>query len=89
MDVLVIGGSKFSGKYAVEILAEKGHNVTVLNRGKSDKETGVAPYIKPEKFYYPKGVQTLIVDRTDNAKFSEALAGNNFEAIEGFFSKSQ
>ena len=81
MDVLVIGGSKFSGKYTLEILAERGHDVTVLNRGESDKATGVAPYIKPMKFSYPDKVKILQVDRTDNEKFSELLAGNSYEAI--------
>jgi len=81
LDVLVIGGSRFSGKYTVEMLAEKGHDVTVLNRGKSDKESGVAPYFKPEKFSYPKKVKTIQVDRTEREKFSELLSNNNFEAI--------
>ncbi|MHA1504108.1 MAG: NAD-dependent epimerase/dehydratase family protein [Candidatus Heimdallarchaeota archaeon] len=81
MDILVIGGSKFSGKYTVEILAERGHDVTVLNRGESAKETGVADYIKPMKFSYPEKVKTIQVDRTDNEKFSELLAGNSYEAI--------
>ena len=46
MEVLVIGGSRFSGKNLVELLVKKEHNVTVLNRGKS--EQAIASFYKTE-----------------------------------------
>ncbi len=64
MEVLVIGGSRFSGKIVVELLAEKGHDVTVLNRGKAEGDVGV-PFLKNEKYSYPAKVKVIHVDRTN------------------------
>lgn len=80
MEVLVIGGSKFSGKETVKLLAEKEHNVTVLNRGKSEKKID-APFFKSEEHTYPRNVKVIHADRTNYTEFSEKINNNNFEAI--------
>ena len=80
MNVLVIGGSKFSGKETVNLLVKQGHDVTVLNRGKADK-TIDAPFYISCKHKYPDKVKTLQVDRTDYKKLEETISGKGFEAI--------
>ncbi|MGC9778963.1 MAG: NAD-dependent epimerase/dehydratase family protein [Candidatus Heimdallarchaeota archaeon] len=79
MKVLVIGGSRFSGKEVVKLLAKKDYDVTVLNRGKSEQVA--TPFYKPIKHEYPKDVKVIHADRTNNEEFNKVLEGNNFEAI--------
>ena len=38
MKVLVIGGTRFVGLRLVQLLAEQGHEITLLNRGKTQAE---------------------------------------------------
>ncbi|NHJ41001.1 MAG: NAD-dependent epimerase/dehydratase family protein [Asgard group archaeon] len=79
LDVLVIGGSRFSGRKIIEILVEREHSVTVLNRGKSEK---ILPSFYEQKEYnYPKNVRIIQADRTNEKEFSAALKGNNYSAI--------
>ncbi len=52
MKVLVVGGSQFNGFALVQELVRRGHDVTVVNRGRTD-----APF--------PDGVRRLTADRTD------------------------
>ena len=80
MDVLVIGGSKFSGKETVKLLVEQEHNVTVLNRGQSEK-TIDAPFYISKKHNYPNNVKSIQVDRTNYQKLEETLDNKQFEAI--------
>ena len=68
MNTLVLGGSQFVGLHLVRELAARGHEVTVLNRGKT--ETGL-----------PAGVQRLTADRTDNDSMRGALAGKDWDAV--------
>ncbi len=80
MKILVIGGSRFSGKIVVEMLAEKGHDVTVLNRGKAEGDVGV-PFLKNERYSYPSKVKVIHTDRTNYEELQTKLEGNDFQAI--------
>lgn len=66
MNILVMGGSYFIGKRIVEVLLEKGHRVTVLNRG-------------TRKNVY--GAESLICDRNDSEKMSSVLKNCSFDAV--------
>ncbi|HZB01480.1 MAG TPA: epimerase [Actinomycetota bacterium] len=65
MDLLVIGGTRFSGRAAVEEAARRGHRVTVFHRGEWE----------PEGF--PE-VEHLHGDRTASL---EPLAGRSWDAV--------
>ena len=60
MRALVLGGSVFVGKRLVQALVAGGHDVSVLNRGKTPTEL-------------PKGVGHLVADRTDMASMKAAV----------------
>ena len=63
MNVLVLGGTGFIGPHMVEYLLERGHTVTLFNRGRSNTEL------------FP-GVETLIGDRNDDL---ESLRGRHWD----------
>jgi nucleoside-diphosphate-sugar epimerase len=71
-DLLFIGGSGVISAASVRLATERGHRVTVLNRGKSS--------VRP----LPEEVETLQADATDKAAVDEALAGREFDAIAQF-----
>ncbi|GAA3115788.1 NAD-dependent epimerase/dehydratase family protein [Streptomyces goshikiensis] len=64
--ILVIGGSRYFGKHLVNLLAEAGHAVSVLNRGSA------VP---------PRGVGHLVADRDDEERLRAALGGRTFDAV--------
>ncbi len=68
MKVLVIGGSQFNGYSLVQELARRGHDTTVLNRGRT--ETSL-----------PEGVQRLVGDRTDAERMRELFARSEYDAV--------
>ncbi len=68
MKALVLGGSVFVGKHMVNTLLEAGHDVTVLNRGKTPAEL-------------PDGVKHLVADRTDADSMRAALMGKTWDAV--------
>jgi nucleoside-diphosphate-sugar epimerase len=68
MKVLVVGGSQFNGFALVQELVRRGHDVTVVNRGRTD-----APF--------PVGVRRLTADRTDRELMTEVLAGEEFDCV--------
>ena len=68
MKVLVLGGTQFNGLALVLELAKNGHDVTILNRGKT---AGAVP----------KGVRRLIADRTDLDSMRAALGREEWECI--------
>lgn len=68
MKALVLGGSQFVGLHTVHELVARGHDVTVLNRGKTTTEL-------------PPGVERLVADRTDGASMRAALAGKDWDAV--------
>jgi len=79
MKVLVLGGSRFSGRILVELLAKREYDVTVVNRGRS--ENGGPPFIRTEKYHYPKGVTVIHADRKNTKEFGRILKKGSFEAI--------
>jgi 2'-hydroxyisoflavone reductase len=36
MDLLILGGTRFLGRHLVEVALERGHRVTLFNRGESN-----------------------------------------------------
>ena len=68
MKVLVIGGSRFVGLRLVKILAEHGHEITLLNRGKTQADL-------------PSGVKRLYADRRNPAEVSQVLKSQDFEMV--------
>lgn len=68
MRVLVLGGSVFVGRRLVRALADAGHEVSVLNRGRTATSL-------------PAGVTQLVADRTDANSTRAALAGKQWDAL--------
>src|SRR5688572_28452046 len=65
MRILVLGGTVFLGRHTVELALERGHDVTLFNRGQS------IPGIFP-------GIDEL---RGDREKDLGALAGRSWDAV--------
>ncbi len=68
MKVLVMGGTQFNGFALVRELVRTGHDVTIVNRGKTE-----APL--------PRTVKRLICDRTDPDAMRATLGGLDFDCI--------
>ena len=68
MRVLVMGGTQFNALALVRELARTGHDVTIVNRGKS-----VA--------VIPNAVRRLIADRTDHDQMRDVVGGEDFDAV--------
>ena len=68
MKVLVLGGTQFNGLALVHELVRTGHDVTILNRGKSPGSV-------------PPGVRRLGADRTDLASLRAALGGEDYDVV--------
>ncbi|MDP6828459.1 MAG: NAD-dependent epimerase/dehydratase family protein [Pseudomonadales bacterium] len=68
MKSLVLGGSVFVGKRMVKALVEAGHEVSVLNRGKTPVQL-------------PEGVELIVADRTDKESMHAALANSSWDAV--------
>src|SRR5262245_64894797 len=64
MKLLILGGTRFTGRYLVESALTRGHEVTLFNRGRTE------PGLFPE-------VEKL---RGDRATDLSALAGRTWEA---------
>lgn len=69
MRVLVMGGTQFNGLALVRELRRTGHDVTVLNRGKTEADL-------------PLGVERVYADRTDAAQVREALGSREFDCVQ-------
>jgi len=69
MRVLVIGGSQFNGFALVSELVRCGHEVTVLNRGKTQASL-------------PSVVHRLTADRTDKQQMQAALGDAEFDCVQ-------
>lgn len=68
MKSLVLGGSVFVGKHMVQALVNAGHDVSVLNRGRTPSSL-------------PPGVKHIVADRTDAKSMRDALAGTRWDAV--------
>ncbi|MGH7353230.1 MAG: NAD-dependent epimerase/dehydratase family protein, partial [Candidatus Rokuibacteriota bacterium] len=68
MRVLVMGGTEFISLHLVKALLRNGHEVTVLNRGRSSARL-------------PPGVRTIVCDRKDHAALRKALAGERADGL--------
>lgn len=68
MKVLVMGGTQFNGFALVCELARTGHDVTIVNRGKTE-----APL--------PRSVSRITCDRTDHDAMRAALGGLSFDCV--------
>ncbi|MDJ0847033.1 MAG: NAD-dependent epimerase/dehydratase family protein [Myxococcota bacterium] len=68
MKVLVMGGTMFNGLALVRELRKHGHDVTILNRGKTPAEL-------------PHGVSRLVADRTDEPALRKTLGGLEFDCV--------
>jgi 2'-hydroxyisoflavone reductase len=67
LNFLVLGGTVYLGRAVVDAALAGGHQVTVLNRGRSGSP--------------PPGVTTLRADRTVPAELDAALAGTRFDVV--------
>src|SRR4051812_23993513 len=72
LDLLFLGGSGIISAASVRLAVERGHHVTVLNRGR----TGIRPL--------PDGVETLTADLRDPQSVSSALGKREFDAVAQF-----
>jgi len=68
MRVLVMGGTMFNGLGLVRELRKHGHELWIVNRGKTEADL-------------PGGVQRLYCDRTDHAAMRQTLGGRDFDCI--------
>jgi len=68
MKVLVFGGTQFVGRHTVEVLLERGYEVSVLNRGVT-------------KDLLPKEVERIRADRSRAEEVIAALSGRSFDAV--------
>jgi nucleoside-diphosphate-sugar epimerase len=68
MNILIIGGTRNMGPILVHALLKAGHQVTILNRGKTRDDL-------------PEAVERLRADRTDATQLTNALQGRTFDAV--------
>ena len=68
MKALVLGGSVFVGKHTVEALLAGGHDVAVLNRGRTPTDL-------------PDEVERSVADRTDLDQLRAVLDGRDWDAV--------
>lgn len=68
MRVLVMGGTQFNGLALVHELAQTGHDVVILNRGKSQANL-------------PQGVERVFADRTNPDQMRDALGSIDVDAV--------
>ena len=67
MKILLIGGTRFLGRYIVADLAARGHEVVVMNRGTRPPHEAAARSIK--------------CDKTDHDAFGQALTSEHWDAV--------
>jgi 2'-hydroxyisoflavone reductase len=64
--ILILGGTGFTGPFQVQYAVDRGHKVTVFNRGKTKRGE------------IPEGVEQLVGDRNDNL---EALKNREWDVV--------
>jgi nucleoside-diphosphate-sugar epimerase len=67
--VLVVGGTQFNGLALVRELVRCGHDVTILNRGRTEAKL-------------PVGVKRLVADRTKGDEVRKALANQEWDCVQ-------
>lgn len=65
---LILGGSTFVGRRLVDQLSREGHEVAVLNRGRTASSL-------------PDGVERIVGDRTSTESMRSALGGTEWDAV--------
>lgn len=68
MKVLVLGGTRFVGLRLVRELAGQGHEIALLNRGRSQAQI-------------PSGIKRLLADRRNPEEVKAALRGHSFDVV--------
>jgi nucleoside-diphosphate-sugar epimerase len=71
LDILFLGGTGVISTASVRLAAERGHRVTVLNRGRSGKAL-------------PEGVESLVGDVSDPASVDAAVGDREFDVVAQF-----
>jgi nucleoside-diphosphate-sugar epimerase len=66
MRVVIVGGTGNISTSIVRLLLEHGHEVTCVNRGRTADA--------------PDGVETLLIDRSDQERFESAIQAGSFDA---------
>lgn len=66
LNILVLGGTGFTGPHFVRLAMKRGHAVTVFNRGKTEQRIGPLP----------EGVERLVGDRDLKTQNLKALEGD-------------
>ncbi|MFC7458135.1 SDR family oxidoreductase [Brachybacterium sp. GCM10030267] len=69
MRILLIGGTGNISSYVTRVALERGHEVTVLNRGRSP---------------VPEGVETLVGDAGDPSSLEAAVGSRTFDVVANF-----
>src|ERR1700728_1855231 len=64
-----MGGTRFNGLALVQELVKWGHDVTVLNRGRSEA-------------HLPRAVRRLYADRTNHEQLRDVLGREEFDVIQ-------
>ncbi len=70
MKIFIIGGTGFISRYIVDILLERGHEVTIFTRGKSP-----IPFDKSKNLFYESG------DRNNKPDLQQAAGRKNFDIV--------
>ena len=70
MKILIIGGTRFLGKYLTEALLKGNQEVTLLNRGN-----------RKDTFPYANDVEWIICDRHDEERFKTSLENRTFDVV--------
>jgi 2'-hydroxyisoflavone reductase len=67
--ILILGGSAFTGPFQIEYALQRGHEVTIFNRGRTEPTMNVELFDRVEK---------LVGDRADDL---ESLKGREWDAV--------
>lgn len=68
MNILILGGNRFFGLHLAKALLQEGHQVTLLNRGKTDDGLG-------------QQVERIQVDRRERKKLEKAVEGKKWDIV--------